>query len=224
MGAMNGSLASILRSAALGIRRKLSGYKFSSREYWRERYALGGTSGAGSYNHLAAFKADILNRFVEGHSIRSLIEFGCGDGNQLSLAVYPDYAGYDIITEAIEICRETFRGDASKQFYLMDNYDGRQAEMSLSLDVVFHLIEDEVFERYMGQLFDAATRFVAVYSSNTDENSANTTLHVKHRKFTRWVDTKRSEWRLIEVVDNKYSYDGDHTRTSFADFYFYERR
>ena len=35
-----------------------------SAQYWDERYATGGTSGSGSYNRLAAFKAEILNEFV----------------------------------------------------------------------------------------------------------------------------------------------------------------
>lgn len=33
----------------------------SSKEYWEQRYAGGGTSGAGSYGKLAEFKAEIIN-------------------------------------------------------------------------------------------------------------------------------------------------------------------
>ena len=36
----------------------------NSHEYWEKRYASGGNSGAGSYNYLAEFKAEILNNFV----------------------------------------------------------------------------------------------------------------------------------------------------------------
>ena len=49
-------------------------------------YASGGSSGPGSYGRLAAGKADFLNRFVEDHQIKTVLEIGCGDGNQLSLA------------------------------------------------------------------------------------------------------------------------------------------
>ncbi|GAJ08100.1 unnamed protein product, partial [marine sediment metagenome] len=54
-----------------------------SREYWESRYAGGGTSGAGSYGKPAEFKAQVLNSFVKDNGISSVIEFGCGDGNQL---------------------------------------------------------------------------------------------------------------------------------------------
>lgn len=52
-----------------------------SEEYWIRRYNKGRKSGAGSYGHLAAFKAGILNRFVRENEVKSVIEYGCGDGN-----------------------------------------------------------------------------------------------------------------------------------------------
>src|SRR5579864_6395854 len=72
-----------------------------SQTYWDQRYAEGGTSGSGSYGEQAAFKAEILNGFVARHGIQSVIEFGCGDGNQLSLASYPSYVGLDVSRTAI---------------------------------------------------------------------------------------------------------------------------
>jgi hypothetical protein len=37
-----------------------SGRAFNSLVYWQERYAEGGTSGAGSYGRLALFKAEVI--------------------------------------------------------------------------------------------------------------------------------------------------------------------
>ena len=53
----------------------------SSREYWEQRYSMGGTSGAGSYDKLAEFKVEVINSFMKKYQISSVIEFGCGDGN-----------------------------------------------------------------------------------------------------------------------------------------------
>ena len=39
-----------------------------------------------TYGELGRAKADFLNNFVRSHAIGSIIEFGCGDGYQLSLA------------------------------------------------------------------------------------------------------------------------------------------
>lgn len=219
---MSGRLSRVLGSLLPGWSRR--GAAFSSRDYWLDRYRRGGNSGAGSYNHLASFKAEVVNDLVARNGVGSVIEFGCGDGNQLQLAAYPQYLGVDISQRIIDACRQRFRGDDSKRFVVLGDYQGETAELSLSLDVVFHLVEDEVFNQYMCRLFDAATRFVIVYSSNTDHNPANLPAHVRHRKFSTWVSVKRPEWTLKQIVPNRYPYDGDPAMTSFADFFIYEAR
>ena len=50
--------------------------------FWERWYAKGGTSGAGSYGNLACGKAAFLNTFVRECAVRTVIEFGCGDGHQ----------------------------------------------------------------------------------------------------------------------------------------------
>ena len=57
--------------------------EFKSSKYWNERYKHGGNSGDGSYGHLAEYKAEIINDFIEENQIHNIIEFGSGDGNQL---------------------------------------------------------------------------------------------------------------------------------------------
>ncbi|MBF0231573.1 MAG: class I SAM-dependent methyltransferase [Desulfamplus sp.] len=141
-----------------------------SESYWKSRYEAGGNSGNGSYNKLAGFKAEILNTFVSENGITSIIEYGCGDGNQLSLAQYPKYTGFDVSQKAIDMCLKRFSKDETKTFKLMCTYAGESAELTLSLDVIYHLIEDSVFAGYMNRLFDSSNKFVAIYSSDTDEN------------------------------------------------------
>ena len=195
----------------------------SSGEYWEQRYQRGKNSGAGSYNHLAEFKAETLNRFVADQQISTVIEYGCGDGNQLSLAEYPSYIGFDVSAKAISICEQHFASDPSKTFKLMDSYSNERAELTLSLDVVYHLVEDAVFENYMARLFDSAERFVIIYSSNTDNNTEEKNPHVRHRQFSRWVESNRPEFALIQHIPNRYPFKGDNKTGSFADFYIYER-
>lgn len=196
---------------------------FSASDYWQTRYSEGGTSGAGSYNHLAEFKAEILNRFVADKNIHSIIEFGCGDGNQLTLANYPSYRGYDVSSKAIDICRSKFGGDDSKIFDVASNYDGAQADLAISLDVIFHLIRMRDFREYMNQLFSASKKFVAIYSSDTDVNR-HSDRHVRHHNFSRWVTKYIPDWHLIDHIPNRYRYNGDQKTTSFSDFYFYQHR
>lgn len=198
-------------------------HRFSSQTYWDKRYKSGGNSGPGSYGQLAAFKAEVLNDFVIKHGIASVIEFGFGDGNQLTLARYPKYTGYDISTTALKTCQNLFKNDPSKEFFLTSEYDERKASLSISLDVIFHLTEDKVFADYMHRLFDASTQFVIVYSSNQNEPIEPTSIHVKHRQFSRWIEDHAPKWQLFEKIKNPYPYNGDSHATSFADFYIYRK-
>lgn len=195
-----------------------------STDYWIDRYASGGNSGAGSYDEFARFKAEVINGIVREYGIRSVIEFGCGDGNQLRLADYPAYVGVDISPDAIRLCRSLFTDDATKTFLLAGDYAGEMAELALSLDVIFHLVEDGVFTAYMQRLFAAAGRFVLIYSSDTDENPERQGQHVRHRKFTRWVCDCQPGWTLVRHVPNAYPFQPETQTGSFADFFLFARR
>ncbi len=196
-----------------------------SARYWENRYRSGNNSGKGSYGDLAEFKAEVLNTLVREKSIRSVIEFGCGDGNQLSLAAYPQYVGYDVSETAIEICRQTFANDRTKTFANVDEYRGERADLAISLDVLFHLVEDEVFEAYMHRLFGAADRFVVIYCSDVDRPIQAKSPHVRHRHFSSWVMRHVPSFQMVRRIENRYR-DGRRTReghSSPSDFYIYER-
>lgn len=195
----------------------------NSTSYWIERYKTGGNSGQGSYDKLAEFKAKILNQFVSKNKINSVIEFGCGDGNQLMLCNYPVYFGLDISSDAIARCRELFAGDDSKRFRLMKEYNGETADLALSLDVIFHLTEDHIFTEYMQRLFESSQKYVIIYSSNTDANSVTDGAHVKHRKFSKWVERNKPDWKLIKHIPNRYPVDVDSKNGSPSDFFIYHR-
>ena len=199
-------------------------YVFNNSEsYWIERYQSGGNSGEGSYNELAEFKAEILNQFVGQENIKSVIEFGCGDGNQLKLCKYPAYLGFDISPDAINRCKKIFKNDHTKDFRLMSNYAHQTAELTLSLDVIFHLVEDNVFEEYMHRLFDASEKYVIIYSSDYEGNSVLDGAHVRHRKFTEWVGQNKPEWKLINYIPNRFPLVKDSVKGSPSDFYIYEK-
>ena len=191
----------------------------SSADFWERRYAGGGSSGPGSYGTFAEGKADFLNAFVQSNNVQSVIEFGCGDGNQLSLARYPRYVGLDVSRSAIGLCRSRFADDPDKSFFLydsscfVDHMGLFKADLVLSLDVIYHLIEDSVFEAYMKHLFDAANRYVIAYSTNGVIR--DDAPHVRHRRFASWVDDNRPRWQLKEVTE------GPASGSRRADFFAY---
>ena len=196
----------------------------TSEQYWIERYEKGRNSGPGSYNQFSEFKAEILNAFVDEHGIKSVIEYGCGDGNQLELASYKQYLGFDVSPVALSRCKTIFKDDATKSFKMISDYSGETAELTLSLDVIFHLIEDEAYETYMTRLFSSSTRFVAIYSSNKDTQDTVQAPHVKHRAFVPWVQVHHPDWQLLRHIPNKHPYQAETGDGSFADFYIYQKR
>jgi SAM-dependent methyltransferase len=204
----------------VSLMRQRIAYSDSAR-FWEANYAQGRTSGSGSYGALAEGKRRFLDDLVRERDVSTVIEFGCGDGNQLSMARYPSYIGLDVSPTAIGLCQRRFAADATKSFFL---YDGAcftdragifTAELALSLDVIYHLTEDAVFEAYLRHLFAAGQRLVVIYS--TDAEVSGTAPHVRHRHFTRWVEASIPGWRLTGVTA------GPGTERARADFFVYER-
>jgi hypothetical protein len=201
-----------------------------SQRYWEERYARGGHSGFGSYSELAAFKSEVINTFVRVNKIESVIEFGCGDGSQLSLASYPSYIGVDVSPTAIRLCQERFKDDKHKHFVIYEPKEFEKAlhtmrsELALSLDVIFHLVEDSMFELHMRHLFSTVERFVIIYSSDTDVNPPLLPPHVKHRPVSQYVESNFQDWILIQRIENKYRYTGDDRTGSWSKFLIYQKK
>ena len=96
-----------------------------------------------------------------------------------------------------------------------DRADLFTADLALSLDVIYHLTEDTVFEAYMRHLFGAGSRFVIIYA--TDREIPGTAPHVRHRQFTSWAQTHCADWRLTEVTP------GPNDHPARADFHTYQR-
>jgi len=208
-------LSRMVRQAALALTFK------SSDRYWEQRYRVGLDSGVGSYGDLAQFKAEVINEFVRANDVRSVVEFGCGDGNQLELANYPSYLGFDVAATAIDLCRRRYGGDRTKSFLWYDpdrtvnlaNF--LSGDLTLSLDVIYHLIEDGAYRGYLRNLFATAQRFVIVYSSDKEDPAP--APHVRHRRFTADVERDFPEFRLLRRIENRYP------ERSFCSFFIYER-
>jgi SAM-dependent methyltransferase len=196
----------------------------STAQYWSDRYAVGGNSGSGSYGRLAKFKSDVINDFVAKHAVRTVVEFGCGDGAQLALGQYPQYTGIDISSEAVALCRTRFHDDPSKQFFHASSpeADTSGADLAMSLDVIYHLVDEDIYDRYMSRLALASNKFICIYSS--DEERPGHVPHVRHRRFSDWLAARAPQWKLFMKVPNPYPEDPNRPNdTSWADFHFFRQ-
>jgi protein O-GlcNAc transferase len=204
--------------------RKWKGKKYTSSDYWKERYLKGGNSGAGSYGQLAAFKAEVINKLIEDYQIQSVIEFGSGDGNQLKYYQMPRYLGFDVSDEAVRMCKNMFANDSSKTFKNMNAFNHEKAELTLSIDVIYHLVEDPIFVAYMNTLFQSSTKMVLIYSSNFDDiPGVSKSWHHRNRNFTDWVIKNQPNFKLRSHIPNRFPHNNDELNSSVADFYLYER-
>ena len=175
-----------------------------SGSYWEQRYASGGTSGAGSYGVAAQWKARVVNDWVGKFGITSVVDLGCGDGNQLTLADYPRYLGLDRSASAVISCIRKFHNDPSKSFLRYDpetTFDPAgwlKADAALSLEVIFHLVEDDIRDDYLRRLFASADQFVIICSS--DRSDIAQEPHERHQAFTPWVEKNAPGWTLMERI------------------------
>lgn len=195
---------------------------FSSGEYWETRYRAGGTSGMGSAGRLAQFKAATINGFIAANEITSVIDFGCGDTSLLAMLELPaDYVGVDVSPTALERCTARFSG---RRFILPDALRTvSPAMLTMALDVIYHLTEDQIFVATMRTLFAWASNNVVIYASNLD--AASPSPHVRHRRFTDYVAATEPDWRLLAHLPNPYPFDAANPdETSFADFFIYGRK
>ena len=184
----------------------ISRFRFTeSSAYWESRYRFQGSSGAGSYGEHARKKAEFLNAFCREHQIADVLEFGCGDGAQLELACYKDYIGLDVSQTAIKRCRRRFESNPTRKFYQLEEFRGATADLVLSLDVLFHLVEDSVFLRHLDSVFGSAQRFVVIFSTNHMDPPDRRATHVRHRAFTAICASRFPEFELFERPEQESS-------------------
>jgi len=191
------------------------------KKYWEDRYAIGGTSGAGSYGVLAEFKAEIINKYIKDNNLTSVIEFGCGDGNQLKYMNYEKFLGLDVSQTAIDICKKKFKGDKTKNFivYNPKNFDRKllpESDLVICLDVLYHITNDDEFEKTLQEIFSCSARFVILYTT-LYKTKNNADPHIKNRNLMPYLD-KFTNYKIDAIVPQK------HKDLSLADFVILKKR
>lgn len=184
--------------------------------YWERRYRDGRTSGAGSEGDEGAYKAAYLSKFIADHDVKSVIDWGCGDGQVLELVDLHDayYRGMDVSPTIVD--RMTVK------FPLLDfsvptrkgRHVGKHFDLALSFDVLFHFPDEADYADYLGQLFDSAEKYVMIYSTNYA--GGRTSRHVFRREFTPDIAELFPDWELTTVETP--------LREGLASFFVYEKK
>jgi 2-polyprenyl-3-methyl-5-hydroxy-6-metoxy-1,4-benzoquinol methylase len=183
--------------------------KFSYIDYWEENYSNGGTSGKGSYGVLAQFKGDVINQFIKGKRIHTVIEFGCGDGNQLKYMNYPSYLGMDISPTSIDICSKMFEKDKTKNFLLYNpkyfiNNGYFKSDLVVCLDVLYHITNEDDFWKTLDDIFSCKPFFIILYTRVTKpEEFVYGIPTIQDRDILSCL-SRYQDYKLIQIIEQKY--------------------
>tara|TARA_R110002074_G_scaffold5504_1_gene27194 strand:- start:273 stop:899 length:627 start_codon:yes stop_codon:yes gene_type:complete len=186
---------------------------FDSTSYWENRYSNGGNSGRGSYNEIANYKAKIINNFIEKNNIKNLIDYGVGDGNQLSFLKCENIIGLDVSPTIIDQLKLIYGSDNTKQFYLVNNFNiTNKSTLVISCEVLFHLINIDIWKKYITNLFAYSNKYIIIFAADYDKDYGN---HCKCRKFTDYIKLNYQNWNLKTTIKKNDSCLGD--------FYIFEK-
>ncbi len=178
--------------------------KFDVTSYWNNRYAKGGNSGAGSYNKEAEIKSIYVNDVINKYRIKTISDIGCGDGNNLQYFNIPlSYVGYDVSSTAIGLCNSKYT-DEKYSFTNDKKFINYNADLCLCLDVLFHQVEEELYQQTLDLLFRNNYTYVLIYSYDYVDNNPDLAPHMKIRKVSTDIENNKYNYKLI---DNTIGYD-----------------
>lgn len=159
-------------------------YQFvSSAQYWEDRYANGENSFAHADMSMNGpsilFKSTVVKSVARMLDLRSCIDFGCGDMHTAMLFGFEDYVGVDVSPTLIQRLREL--NPRGKFFLLGEQIPCEpKPDCCLSLDVAYHIVEQDAFQDHFDALFRHASKAVILYTTDTQVNN-HSSQHIRHR-------------------------------------------
>lgn len=185
-----------------GWRQKLRERFEGTAGYWERRYATGGSSGAGSVGEAAKAKANLVNAIVRGDGYTSVLDLGCGDGAVAAMLTgLRSYVGVDVSPTALRLARtalalRTLPPGPTYRLLTWDRFrrDQTTADLVISLEVVMHLVEDDLYRQYMAELFGRAHHGVLIQAPDGGGRWSG----VHHIRYRDWRADVPAGWALAE--------------------------
>lgn len=175
--------------------------------YWEQTYRSGETSGRGSYGVLAEFKAEIVNGLIQQEGITSVIEFGCGDGNQLQYMNYKEYLGVDVAASSVRLCASKFATDSSKSFMLYTpglwiNRGFLMADLTVCLDVLYHITDETDFRNTLYDILHSSKEWVVLYTRLKENGNPGVDTIQDRNLFHYLFDYP--DFKVQEIIPQRY--------------------
>lgn len=173
--------------------------QFDANWFWEQRYAMGGNSGVGSQGDYYRFKRDFINFVIKKLSIQSIIDFGCGDGQQILELEIANYYGMDISQTAVQGCRQKYKDRPGYRFDTIPDAKIEQYDMAMSLDVLYHVVNPEEYKAYLHRFFSCSTYALLYTNLNPLDGDSP---HVVYRDHLREIANLQIKTKLLETVQN----------------------
>lgn len=162
--------------------------------YWEKRYAAGGHSGDGSRGSEAEWKAALVSEVARVHRVRSIVDFGAGDGHVAARLVLPADCSYLGVEPSPSARKLATAAAPALEFVAVP--PPWSSDLALSMDVVFHLTTEPDRRAYFAKLFGLAERFVLIYGTCDDR-----TGYAPHVTHYNWRPFIPEPWHCLQTWD-----------------------
>lgn len=167
------------------------------KQHWDQRYSTGGNSGNGSYGNSAIGKGKYISDVIKKFKIKTINDLGHGDGNQLKYFEGDfKYYGYDVSSYINSKLANEYK-DNPKYTFLDSVGKMNKGDLALSLDVIYHIIQEDEYYKYLDTLFSLGD-YVLIYAVDMDHKF---TPYFQARKFTPYIDSTFPQFKLLDVQD-----------------------
>lgn len=174
---------------------------FNMVDYWEARHRARLGTPAARIGPIGSMKIRVVNRLYEQFGVATHMDFGCDDGRLLEHIHAERFVGVDISGTLLRNLKNKFPDESRWKFIHVKELDAAYpCDLVTSLDVVHHLVEDQIFAAYMKRLFKFATKVVCIYSS--DHEFSGGARHVRYRDFAAYIAQHFPGWQLTETIEN----------------------
>jgi len=168
-----------------------------------KRYARGGNSGGGSFGTNAEYKANVVNKIIQLEKVESVLEFGCGDGNQLTLFNFDYYTGLDISQTAISRCESMYTNHSKKKFLRIipgQDLQINKHDAVISLEVLMHITNENDFKWTLDQIFKFSAGIVIIQIPILPLVRYKKGSHERYRNILPYLAKYLGEFDLVSLL------------------------
>lgn len=180
--------------------------------FWNAWYKIGGNSGPGSEGELLKFKAEYLNDQFKKFDIKTVFDFGCGDGVLASRLNCQSYLGIDVSSEAIKKCqiihKPNFHFESRHCSDLSPSIIKSKFSSSLDccmcIDVLYHVSDFKVVDRILSNLFQSNAKIIILYTipdERIKKNFENPSACLFSRKLAPILTKFESLYKLVDRTE-----------------------